>query len=91
MKVDNNKLYIRVLPKVSSFNSSNLPLTNISNDNKPNTCMQSSVKLLNQKQIVHFEIQTNATNQKCDFLLREIFQLMSKQTCLKTKRLCYSE
>ena len=53
--------------------------------------MQSSVKLLNQKQIVHFEIQTNATNQKCDFLLREIFQLMSKQTCLKTKRLCYSE
>ena len=53
--------------------------------------MHSSVKLLNQKQIVHFEIQTNATNQKCDLLLREIFQLMSKQTCLKTKRLCYSE
>jgi hypothetical protein len=79
------------LPKVSSFNSSNLPLTNISNDNKPNTFVQSSVKLLNQKQIVHFEIQTNATNQKCDFLLREIFQLMSKQTSLKTKWLCYSE
>jgi len=50
--------------------------------------VQSSVKLLNQKQIVHFEIQTNATNQKCDFLLREIFQLMSKPEEHSIENLC---
>ena len=77
-------------PKIYSLNISQ-PLTNISNDNKTNTFLTSTAKMLNQKQMLHFEEQSIAYKQQNYFQIKEYYQLIHKQNNFKTRWLCFSE
>ena len=76
-----------------SFLNSSVPLSNISNDNKQSISSnnQTTAKLLNSKQILHYEMQRNTFKHKIDFELRDLFQQCSKIIDYRAKRLQFIE